>query len=75
MRRGVEPAGIISVSPIPPFASGFKVNDCGHLTPILLNVRTKAKQEIMPQCCGFYHRYVRDLQRVCKWGHPPTPDP
>jgi len=32
-RQGIELAGIVSVSPIPPFASGFTVNDCGHLTP------------------------------------------
>ena len=32
-RRGGELAGIVSASPIPPFASGFTVNDCGHLTP------------------------------------------
>ena len=32
MRRGIELAGIISVSPIPPFASSFTVNDYGHLT-------------------------------------------
>ena len=31
-RQGIELAGIISVSPIPPFASGFTVNDYGHLT-------------------------------------------
>jgi len=31
-RRGVELTGIVSVSPIPPFASGFTVNNCGHLT-------------------------------------------
>jgi len=33
MRQGIELAGIVSVSLIPPFASGFTVNDCGHLTP------------------------------------------
>jgi len=33
MRRGIELAGIVLVSPIPPFASSFMVNDCGHLTP------------------------------------------
>jgi len=32
-RQGIELAGIVSVSPIPPFASSFTVNDCGHLTP------------------------------------------
>jgi len=32
-RRGIELAGIVSESPIPLFASGFMVNDCGHLTP------------------------------------------
>jgi len=31
-RQGIELTGIVSVSPIPPFASGFTVNDCGHLT-------------------------------------------
>ena len=31
-RRGIKLAGIISVSPIPPFASSFTVNNCGHLT-------------------------------------------
>jgi len=31
-RRGVVLTGIVSVSPIPPFASGFTVNDYGHLT-------------------------------------------
>ena len=31
-RRGIELAGIVSESPIPPFASGFTVNNCGHLT-------------------------------------------
>jgi len=34
-RQGIELAGIVSVSPIPPFASGFTVNDCGHLTAAL----------------------------------------
>jgi len=34
MRQGIELAGIVSVSLIPPFASGFTVNNCGHLTPI-----------------------------------------
>ena len=32
-RRGIELAVIVSVSPIPPFVSGFTVNDYGHLTP------------------------------------------
>ena len=31
-RRGIELMGIVSESPIPPFASGFTVNNCGHLT-------------------------------------------
>ena len=33
-RRGIELVGIVSVSPIPPFASGFTVNDYGHLTKL-----------------------------------------
>ena len=32
-RQGIELVGIVSESPIPLFASGFTVNDCGHLTP------------------------------------------
>jgi len=31
-RQGIELTGIVLVSPIPLFASGFTVNDCGHLT-------------------------------------------
>ena len=33
-RRGVVLTGIISVSPIPLFASSFTVNDYGHLTKL-----------------------------------------
>jgi len=34
-KQGIELAGIVSESLIPPFASGFMVNDCGHLTQAL----------------------------------------